>query len=95
MPIINVKFIEGVVATDEQKQDLIEQLTNTFVSICGDVTRPFVYVVIDETPPLQWGIAGKPMPDLPYLIGEEHAEVINRSNLIMADAIAQQSSESE
>ncbi|MFQ5794612.1 MAG: 4-oxalocrotonate tautomerase family protein [Candidatus Bipolaricaulia bacterium] len=91
MPIINVKFIgEGAVATDEQKQELIVKLTDAFVSVLGDVVRPFTYVVIDETPPMQWGIAGKPMPDLPYLISEEHAAVINKANEIMAAYVEQQ-----
>jgi len=65
MPIINVKFIKDVVATEEQKAELIVKLTDTFVGVLGDVVRPFTYVVIDETPVGQWGIAGVPMPDLP------------------------------
>ena len=89
MPIINVKFIKDVVATEEQKKELIVKLTDTFVGVLGDVVRPFTYVVIDETPVGQWGIAGVPMPDLPYLIGDEHAKVIERSNQVMRDAIAQ------
>jgi 4-oxalocrotonate tautomerase len=89
MPIINVKFIKDVVATEEQKAELIVKLTDTFVGVLGDVVRPFTYVVIDETPVGQWGIAGVPMPDLAYLIGDEHAEVIAKSNQMMKDAIAQ------
>jgi hypothetical protein len=45
--------------------------------------------VIDETPVGQWGIAGVPMPDLAYLIGPEHADVIAKSNQMMKDAIEQ------
>jgi 4-oxalocrotonate tautomerase len=89
MPIINIKFIKDVVATEEQKKELIEKMTDTFVGVLGDVVRPFTYVVIDETPVGQWGIAGIPMPDLPYLIGSEHAAVIERSNQVMRDAIEQ------
>ena len=89
MPVINIKFIKDVVATDEQKVELIEKMTDTFVGVLGDVVRPFTYVIIDETPVGAWGIAGKPMPDLEYLIGEEHAGVIERSNQAMRDAIAQ------
>jgi 4-oxalocrotonate tautomerase len=88
MPIINVKFIKDVVATDEQKAELIVKLTDAFVGVLGPVVRPFTYVVIDETPVGQWGIAGVPMPDLPYLIGPEHAKVIEDSNQVMRDAIA-------
>lgn len=35
MPIINVKFIKDVVATEEQKAELIVKLTNTFVGVLG------------------------------------------------------------
>ena len=89
MPIINIKFIEGVVATPEQKLELIEKMTDTFVGVLGDVVRPFTYCIIDETPPMQWGIAGVPMPDLEYLIGDKHAQVIETSNQVMRDAIKQ------
>jgi 4-oxalocrotonate tautomerase len=89
MPIINIKFIKDVVATDEQKAELIVKMTDTFVGVLGDVVRPFTYVVIDETPVGQWGIAGVPMPDLPYLVGPEHAEVIEKSNKTMREAIEQ------
>jgi 4-oxalocrotonate tautomerase len=89
MPIINIKFIEGVVATPEQKLELIEKMTDTFVGVLGDVVRPFTYCIIDETPVNQWGIAGVPMPDLEYLIGDKHAQVIANANQIMRDAIEQ------
>ena len=93
MPIINI--IKDVVATEEQKAELIVKMTDTFVSVLGDVVRPFTYVVIDETPVGQWGIAGVPMPDLQYLIGDEHAEVIAKSNQMMKDAIAQMAQEAD
>ena len=89
MPIITVQFIEDVVATPEQKRQLIIELTDKFVEILGDVVRPFVYCIIKETPQKEWGIAGVPMPDLPYLVGDEHAQVIERSNDLMRGAIAQ------
>jgi len=91
MPIINIKFIEGVVATPEQKLELIAKMTDTFVGVLGDVVRPFTYCIIDETPAMQWGIAGVPMPDLEYLIGDKHAQVIEASNKVMRDAIEQMS----
>jgi 4-oxalocrotonate tautomerase family enzyme len=91
MPIIEVRFIEGVVATEpEQKRQLIERLTNVFVEICGEVTRPFVYCIIHETPTLQWGISGVPMPDLAYLTGERRAREIEDANQLMTGMMAQQ-----
>jgi len=92
MPVIEVRFIRDVVANAEQKKELIEKLTETFVSICGEVTRPFVYCIIQDTPQMEWGISGVPMPDLAYLIGERRAQEVKRANDMMAQAIAQQSS---
>ena len=89
MPIITVQFIQDVVATPEQKRELIIKLTDTFVGILGDVVRPFVYCIIKETPQQEWGIAGVPMPDLVYLTSQQHAGVIERSNTLMRGAIAQ------
>ena len=90
MPIIEVRFIKDVVAGPEQKRQLIERLTEVFIEICGEVTRPFVYCLIAETPQMQWGISGVPMPDLPYLIGERRAGEIQRANDLMAAMVAQQ-----
>ncbi len=95
MPIINVKFIENVVATPDQKHELIVKLTETFVGVLGEVVRPFVYVVIDETKQGDWGIAGKPMPDLAWLTGDEYAAIMARSCDIMAGAVAQMKAQAE
>ena len=85
--------MEGVVATEpEQKRQLIERLTEDFIEICGEVTRPFVYCIIHETPLLQWGISGVPMPDLAYLTGERRAEELRRANELMTEMAAQQQS---
>ena len=92
MPVIEVRFIKDVVANAEQKRQLIENLTEAFVSVCGEVTRPFVYCIIQETPQMEWGISGVPMPDMPYLIGDRRAEEIKRANDLMAQAVAQRSS---
>ena len=89
MPVITIRFIKDVVATPEQKRELIIKMTDTFVGVLGDVVRPFTYCIIEETPVGEWGIAGVPMPDLEYLIGDEHAQVIAKSNNIMRGAIAQ------
>jgi 4-oxalocrotonate tautomerase len=88
VPIINIKFIEGVVATSEQKIELVQKMTDTFVEVLGDVVRPFTYCIIDETPPMQWGIAGVPMPDLEYLT-TRHMDVIERANELMRQAMAE------
>ncbi len=90
MPIINIKFIEQVVATPEQKQELVKRMTETFVDVLGDVVRPFTYVVIEETKMYDWGIAGKPMPDLAWLCSDEYNGIIKKSQDIMGAYVAEQ-----
>ncbi len=90
MPVITVQFIKDVVATPEQKRELLIRLTNAFIGIVGEVTRPFVYCIIKETPQGEWAIAGVPMPDLVYLTSDKHAQVIARANDMMRANIAPQ-----
>ena len=89
MPIINIRFIKDVVATPAQKEELIVKMTDTFVSVLGDVVRPFVYCIIDEVPQRDWGIAGVPMPDLKFLTGDGYQDVYKKSSDLMKAAIAQ------
>jgi 4-oxalocrotonate tautomerase len=89
MPIINIRFIKDVVATPEQKLELITKMTDTFVGVLGEVVRPFVYCIIDEVPQMDWGIAGVPMPDLKFLTGDGYANVYQKSKDAMLAAIAQ------
>lgn len=84
MPVITVKVIEGVVLTSpEQKRELLQKLTDTFIEVVGEVARPYTYCIIEETPPFEWSIAGKPLPDLPFLYGSEYAEMHANANQIM------------
>jgi len=90
VPIINIKFIEQVVATPEQKMELVKKMTDTFVEVLGPVVRPFTYVVIEETKINDWGIAGKPMPDLAWLCGDEYNGHIRKAQEIMGAYVASQ-----
>jgi len=84
VPIITVKVIKGVVLTsDEQKRDLLKKMTDTFISIVGDVARPYTYCIIEETPVMEWSIGGVPLPDLPFLYGPEYAEMHRKANELM------------
>ena len=84
MPIITVRVIKGVVLTsDEQKRDLLKKMTDTFISVVGDVARPYTYCIIEETPVFEWSIGGQPLPDLPFLYGPEYAEMHAKANAIM------------
>lgn len=57
MPLVNVKVIEGVFTT-QQKQEMIEKLTETMVSIEGENMRSVTWVVIEEVKSGDWGIGG-------------------------------------
>jgi 4-oxalocrotonate tautomerase len=57
MPLISVKLIEGVFSSD-QKQQIIERLTDAMVSIEGENMRQVTWCVIEEVKSGDWGIAG-------------------------------------
>ncbi|HEX3427095.1 MAG TPA: tautomerase family protein [Acidimicrobiales bacterium] len=91
MPIITVKVIKGVVLTsDEQKRDLLKKMTDTFISVVGDVARPYTYCIIEETPLYEWSIGGQPLPDLPFLYGPEYAEMHAKANAMMKSFVESQ-----
>ena len=60
MPLLNVKFIEGVF-TPSQKQEMVRKLTDTMVSIEGENMRPVTVVILEEVKSGDWGIGGKPI----------------------------------
>ena len=93
MPVITIKVIKGVVLTsDEQKRELLAKMTDTFISVVGDVARPYTYCIIEETPLFEWSIGGTPMPNLPFLIGPEYAGMHSNANAIMQAFVESQSS---
>jgi 4-oxalocrotonate tautomerase len=47
MPFVNIKILEGVF-NKEQKQDMIQKVTDTMVSIEGENMRPVTWVVVEE-----------------------------------------------
>ena len=57
MPLISVKLIEGVFSSD-QKQQIIERLTDAMVSIEGENMRQVTWCVVEEVKSGDWGIAG-------------------------------------
>lgn len=58
MPLINVKLVENVFSPD-QKQEIVERLTDAMVSVEGENMRPVTWVVIEEVSSGDWGIGGK------------------------------------
>ena len=90
MPIITVQTIKGVVLTnDQQKRELLQKMTDTFIGVVGEVARPYTYCIIQETPLYEWSIAGQPLPDLPFLYGPQYAEMHKRANEIMRSFVEQ------
>ncbi len=93
MPIITIQVIEGVVLTSpEQKHDLLKKMTDTFISVVGEVARPYTYCIIQETPVKEWSIAGTPLPDLPFLYGPDYAKMHKTANDMMRTFIESQAS---
>jgi 4-oxalocrotonate tautomerase len=60
LPLINVRLIEGVFDADE-KQQMVEKLTETMVDIEGENMRGVTWVVIDEVKSGDWGLGGQPL----------------------------------
>ena len=58
MPLVNVKFVEGVFSP-AQKQAMIRELTEAMVSIEGERMRAATWVVLEEVRSGQWGMGGK------------------------------------
>lgn len=58
MPLVQIKLIEGVM-TDEQKQQMINKVTEAMVSIEGENLREYTLVIIDEVKSGDWAIGGK------------------------------------
>jgi 4-oxalocrotonate tautomerase len=57
MALINVKFVEGVF-DGEQKQQIIERLTDALVAIEGENLRAVTWCVLEEVKSGDFGIAG-------------------------------------
>lgn len=90
MPIITIQTIKGVVLTsDEQKRDLLKKMTDTFISVVGELARPYTYCLIQETPLYEWSLAGVPLPDLPFLYGPDYAAMHANANAVMRDVESQ------
>ena len=60
MPFVQVKVIEGVFSP-AQKQEMIERITDTMVSIKGENMREVTSVVVEEVKSGDWGIGGRAM----------------------------------
>jgi len=57
MPLIQVKAIEGVFSP-EQKQEIVEKLTDTILAIGKEEMRPYTTVLIEEIASGSWAVGG-------------------------------------
>ena len=57
MPVIRTTLLEGF-ATAEQRSEITTRLADTLVDIFGDVTKPYIFSIVDEIKPGAWSIAG-------------------------------------
>ena len=55
MPYVNVKITKGV--TREQKAQLVSEITDMLVRVCGKKPEP-THIVIDEVDEDNWGFSG-------------------------------------
>lgn len=58
MPMVNIELIDGVF-TPEQKQLMIDRVTDAMVSVEGEALRSLTWVRIQEYKQGQWAIGGK------------------------------------
>lgn len=58
MPLAMIKVIEGVFSDDE-KQRIIEKVTEALVSVEGENLREKTMVILEEVKSGDWGIGGK------------------------------------
>jgi 4-oxalocrotonate tautomerase len=60
MPYINCRVMEGVLS-DDQKSEIAESITETFVSVVGEPVRGLTWVVIDDISSGELTIGGRPI----------------------------------
>ena len=60
MPLIHVKLIEKVFSPNE-KQQIIERLTDAMVEVEGESMRGVTWVTLEEVASGDWGMGGNPV----------------------------------
>jgi 4-oxalocrotonate tautomerase len=79
MPFVSVKAIEGVFNT-EQKQQIVQKITDALVEIEGEKMRPITWVVIEEIKGGSWGIGGN-------CLNSEHVKAVQSGAVKLTDAL--------
>jgi len=60
MPLVDIQVIEDVFSDDE-KQAMIEQVTEAMVAVEGEAMRETTWVRVQELPSGEWAIGGRPV----------------------------------
>jgi 4-oxalocrotonate tautomerase len=60
MPLVDIELIEGVF-DDDQKQRMIQDVTEAMVGVEGEAMRGVTWVRIKEVASGEWAIGGKPL----------------------------------
>lgn len=79
MPFVTVRGIAGVFDA-AQKQAIIRKITDVLVEFEGEAMRPLTWVVFEDIPAKEWGIAGN-------AVGIDEVRAIQSGMLSVADAI--------
>jgi len=58
MPLVQIKGVSGFLS-NEEKQRLIEKVTDAVVSVEGEGLRQVTWVTIEDVPSGAWGVGGK------------------------------------
>jgi 4-oxalocrotonate tautomerase len=58
MTLIQVTVIKGVF-TMQQKQELVERLTDAMVAIEGENMRQTIWCIVEEVASVEWGVGGR------------------------------------
>ena len=60
MPLVDIQLIKGVF-TPNQKNTMIQKVTDAMVAVEGEAMRPVTWVRVQEIESGEWAIGGKPL----------------------------------
>lgn len=60
MPLVQIKGIAGYLSL-EQKQKLIQKVTDAVVSVEGEGLRSVTWVIVEDVSSGAWGVGGQPV----------------------------------
>jgi len=65
MPLIQIRLLEGAIS-EEQKKEMIARVSDVVAEIEArphpkEKLLPHTWCIIDEVPPVKWGLGGQPL----------------------------------